>query len=144
MKAIYTALLGQLQIITQLKYIDMDTGQLEVGFAETKRPPIAYPAALISIAVNRQQDITEVSQLCNARVTVRIADDTYMRTAAHQSERSRSLQIYDLVEEVRECLQGYTGEETFSPLSRQSQERERQSNGLFVYRLDFETTFIQV
>ncbi|MDN4753637.1 hypothetical protein QYZ87_10925 [Porphyromonadaceae bacterium W3.11] len=143
MKAIYTALLGQLQTITQLKYIDMDTGQLEVGFAETKRPPIAYPAALITISVNRQQDITEVSQLCNARVTVRIADDTAMRTAAHQSQRSRSLQIYDLVEEVRECLQGYTGEETFSPLSRISQERERQSNGLFVYRIDFETTFKQ-
>lgn len=143
MKSIYNALLGQLQTISQLKYIDMDTGQLEVGFAETKRPPIAYPAALISIAVNRQQDITEVSQLCNARVTVRIADDTAMRTAAHQSERSRSLQVYDLVEEVRDALQGFTGKETFGPLSRQMQERERAGNGLFVYRLVFDTTFRQ-
>lgn len=143
MKVIYDALLKRLQTIKPLRYIDMDTGQLEVPFTDTKRPPVAYPAALISIAVNRAKEITEQKQLCNARITIRIADDTYRRTAAHQSERSRSLQIYDLVEEVRESMQGFTGEEAFSPLSRQSQEREHTSSGLFIYCLDFETSFIQ-
>lgn len=143
MKAIYTPLIERLRQITKLKYIDMDTGQLEVGYAETKRPPIAYPAALITIAVSRHKDITELTQLCSARVTVRIADDTPMRTAAHHRERSASLEIYELVEEVRGALHGFTGEEAFSPLSRLSQERERQGNGLFIYRLDFETTFLQ-
>lgn len=143
MKQIYNALIERLQTIKKLKYIDMDTGQIEVGYADTKRPAIAYPAALITIAVSRHKDITELTQLCSARITIRIADDTPMRTAAHQKERSASLEIYDLVEEVRAALQGFTDDETFSPLSRVSQERERQSNNLFVYRLDFETTFTQ-
>ena len=143
MKVIYNALIERLKAIPKLKYIDMDTGQLEVSFGDNKRPPIAYPAVLITIAVDRNKDITEHTQLCSAKITIRIADDTNMRTAAHQSERTRSLEIYDLVEEVRESLQGFSGEEAFCPLSRQSQERERTSSGLFVYRLSFDTTFTQ-
>lgn len=143
MKAIYNALIERLQTITRLKYIDMDTGQLEIPTSDIRRPAVAYPAALISIAVRRDRDITESSQICSATITLRIADDTHRRTAAHQAERTRALQIYDLIEEVRDALQGFTGEETFGPLSRQMQERERAGNGLFVYRLVFDTTFRQ-
>lgn len=143
MKTIYNALIERLKTLPKLKYIDMDTGQLEVPFSSTKRPPLAYPAILISIAVTRTKELTERSQLCSATVTLRLADDTPMRTAAHRSERTASMEIYDLVEEVRDTLQGFTGGEAFSPLSRVSQERERISDGLFVCRMTFETTFIQ-
>ncbi|MDD7438591.1 MAG: hypothetical protein PUK66_07165 [Bacteroidales bacterium] len=142
MKAIYNALIERLKTITELRYIDMDSGQLEVGYSDTKRPPIVYPAALVTIDVARQKDITELSQLCSARITIRIADDTPMRTAAHQGGRSASLQIYDLIDDVRRELQGYTGGEIFSPLSCQSQELERSNGGLFIYKLTFDTTFL--
>lgn len=139
MKTIYTAVMARLKDkVPTLRWIDLDTGQLEVG----DRPPVAFPCALISISIASARDVTDTVQECSARVRVRLAFDQPAKTdsATPTDVIEKSLNPYDVIAEVYAALQGfYTA--NFDSLSRARQDRETSINGLFVYSLEFITTF---
>lgn len=142
MKTVYTAVMERLKTINALRWIDLDTGQLEAGGGETDRPAVAFPCALITIAIPRSTDITDLSQDCDARIIVRLAFDQQMRTnsAAPANVIESAMNPYDTIADVYGILQGW-GDNAFDPLSRISQGKENSRAGMFVYRIEFRTTF---
>lgn len=138
MKTIYTAIMQELKKVTQLKWIDLETGQL----SSNTRPSIAFPAALIEIRLPQCKNYSDTAQYCTAKIDVRLAfDTTSMRTAANASEdvRETSLEIYDTIADVYSKLQGFETD-SFNALSRTSQGKES-NNSYFVYKIEFECEF---
>lgn len=139
MKTIYTAVMAQLkEKVPALRWIDLDTGQLEI----TDRPPVAFPCALVSISISSAKDVTDKIQECSARVRVRLAFDQPSKTdsATPSDVLNLSLNPYDVIADVYSTLQGFYTD-NFDNLSRTRQDRENSRNGLFVYAMEFSTTF---
>lgn len=146
MKTVYSAVITRLKAkVKALRWIDLDTGQLERSPAlnpEVERAPMAFPCALVGIAIYNAKDITTDDQDCEARITIRLAFNHEMRTGADTLSpvRTVSLKPYDVIADVYAALQGW-GTENFNPLSRMSQQKENSRNGLFIYRVEFMTEF---
>ncbi len=139
MKTVYLAVMERLKTkVTALKWIDLDTGQLE---ATDERPAVAFPCALFTIAIPKASDITDMDQECEARITVRFAFNQEMRTDSTAPKRvvESAMNPYDIIASAYAALQGW-GNASFEPLSRTSQGKEN-SRGLFVYRMEFKTRF---
>jgi predicted extracellular nuclease len=81
-------------------------------------------------------------QDCEARISIKLAFDTQMRTSAATPEEARdaSLAVYDTISDVFAALQGWSTQ-YFNTLDRTSQGDEPTRNGLFIYKLEFSTTF---
>ena len=146
MKVIYSALIARLkETVPALKWIDFDTGQLD-GYTPVKgdvnRPPLRYPAALVSIGISQARDIVDTVQYCEADVTLRLAFDPMERTSseAPPEAREQALQPYDVIADTYAALQGFETPH-FHALSRTSQAKENNRLGLFVYRISFKTDF---
>ena len=138
MKTIYTAVIARLsETVPALKWLEMDMGQLS-----QPQPPVKFPCALVGIKLPKCKSITDTLQDCEARITIRLAFDTQMRTASLVPEESReaSLAVYDVIAGVYAALQGW-GTGHFNTLDRTSQGDEPTRNGLFIYKLEFSTTF---
>jgi len=138
MKTIYTAVMARLQTqVPALKWIDLDTGQLNQA-----KPPVTYPCALIGIKLPNCKAISDTLQDCNAVITIKLAFDTQMRTAAGTPEQAReaSLAVYDTIADVYKALQGY-GTANFDSLSRTKQGDIPRRDGLFEYDQEFATSF---
>lgn len=144
MKTIYTDIIKRLQEQCPfLRTIDLDTGQLEVGYGESKRPPVAYPCALITIDIDSSTDLTPYIQECRATIIVRYATDKVTDTAAHSREDRRTLGLnpYEEVAEIYKALQGWSTEH-FDPLSRTRQNKDRGRGGTFEYTQRYSTGFV--
>ncbi|HCT94363.1 MAG: hypothetical protein A2X19_02745 [Bacteroidetes bacterium GWE2_39_28] len=138
MKTIYLAIIDELKKISEIRWIDLDTGQLSTN----DRAPIATPAALIEIILPECKSLTDLAQVCKARITVRlIFDKTSLKTSANTPEASlaKNLEVYDIIAKVYAALQGFESN-TFSAMSRKNQGASRISN-YFVYRIEFECEF---
>jgi hypothetical protein len=142
MKVIYTAVMAQLkEQVEELKWIDLDRGQLDYSAGD--RPPVAFPAVLIGIALPRCETLYGKVQHCQATVTVRIAQNPPVsRTAAGAPAdvRENALQCYDLIERIHAVLQDF-GTPAFNELSRIRQKKETRADGLFVYEIEYATEF---
>ena len=138
MKTIYTAVLARLtEKIPALKWVEMDIGQLS-----QPKPSVAFPCALVGIKLPKCKSITDSLQDCQAQISIRLAFDTTMRTAAATPEEARnaSLAVYDVIANVYATLQGW-GTEHFNTLDRTSQGDEPTKNGMFVYKLEVTAQF---
>lgn len=135
MKTILKEVTGQLRKECPfLKTIEADLGQLESGYGESRRPPVVYPAVLLSVSVDRTTDITEKLQECAGTLTVRYATDRVGETG------EKSLLPYNEASDIYAALQGYSTEH-FSPLSRRSGSPDARK-GLFAYRWSFALAFV--
>jgi hypothetical protein len=137
MKTIYLAIMEQLESLSALKWIDLDTGQLA-----TPKPSVSFPCALVGIKLPKSKSLTDTIQDCDARITVKLGFDNKVRTAAKTPEvaRTASLAVYDIIADVYKILQGFRTE-NFDNLNRVSQGDEPTKNGLFVYKIEFSTAF---
>jgi hypothetical protein len=138
MKTIYTAIIARLaEKVPALKWIEMDINQLSQA-----QPSVKFPCALVGIKLPKCKSITDTLQDCEARVSIRLAFDTQLRTASLVPEESReaSLAVYGTIADVYAALQGW-GTEHFNTLDRTSQGDEPAKNGLFIYKLEFSATF---
>lgn len=145
MKVIYNAILERLNKNNEdvgLNWVDLDKGQLRKTGNE-QRPPLKYPAALISISIPTARTLAGNIQRCTASVTVRLVFDPNLsnRTSAGApgEVRDKNLNPYDTIAKVYSLLQGFYTE-NFDPLDRTSQ-GEEQNDKLFVYRITFSTKF---
>jgi hypothetical protein len=142
MRFIYLAVSEQLRNeVPELRWIDLDEGQLD--YSGGARPAITFPAVLVGIALTRCSTLYGKVQHCDAAVTVRIAQNPPVsRTAAGAPEAVRltALERYGLVERIHATLQDF-GTEQFGGLSRIRQAKEMRGDGLFVYKIEYQTDF---
>ena len=129
--------------VPQLKWIDLDCGQID---NQKERPGVAFPCVVIGITINNCEDQYSKVQICRAQVSIRIAQNPPVsRTSSEAADDAResSMARYQLIEDVYVALQGY-GTPEFNPLSRRRQFGEKRTDGLFVYRIDFETEYQEI
>ncbi len=142
MKTVYNAVMARLrENVPALKWIDLDKGQLD----GTERPAVAFPVALIGIAIDKTRALTDTEQECDATVEVTLGFESSDRTSANapQSARENGLECYDVIADVYKYLQGYETE-NFDALNRTSQKKISEKGGIFKYKITFATTFTDV
>lgn len=116
MKQIFKDISARLALLPELEWVDKDKGQMNY-----ERPPILFPAALLTLSVNRAENISKTLQGGQLQLRVKLcfgfAGNTNAKTPAQDLDRS--LEYYDIVDKVFAQLQGWgTGE--FNPLERVS------------------------
>ena len=141
-KDIFIALCDHLEKeAPSLCWIDEDLGQLSM--AGSMRPAVDFPCCLIDIENSDCQDLTDLCQFVKIRITLKLAfpyqGESYSK--ASEKVREKALDRYSVVNEVHDCLQGWTADEIFSPLSRRSGRPSIIANGIKVYTLVYDTTF---
>jgi len=141
MKALFKTVQDRLTAqVSALQFIDFDMGQIDLP--EDERPAINFPCALIDINFPTTEDIADDTQLVNAVVSIRIADQvqgtTDSITAALQ--RDAALGYLDLVDSVYKALQAYETSE-FSNFSRVSQQGAIRADGIREVTINLNTTF---
>ena len=140
MREIYQKVRAQLKEVPLLKYIDLDTAQLE---KYTGKPPVNFPCALIRIALTGCTDLGGGVQRCTCLVTVRLAFDfPKMETASIYTDVKidNALSYFDTYEAAYKALQGYTDSEV-EEFSRTSATPEMREDGLTVLAIPFSTEF---
>ena len=147
MKQHYLSIAARLrEVCPFLRTIDIDRGQLDIVWAESSRPAVAYPCVLLRLSVSRREDLTPTLQECTATLTVTYATDRVQETADHVPEERRmaGLAPYDEADEIYGALQGWDADGTFAPLSRVREESVRLHDGIFAERFTFETEYRDV
>ena len=66
---IFLAVQDELNAIPELKWVDMNIGQMD----GEDRPPVAFPCALVSIDLPECRDIGQGQQQCRTVLNVRVA-----------------------------------------------------------------------
>lgn len=140
-KDIFVALCDRLEKeVPSIRWIDEDLGQL--GMTDSMRPAVDFPCCLIDIQYSDCRDLTDTEQLVKLNITLKLAfpyrGESYAK--APEEIRERALSRYAVVSEVHECLQGWTADEIFSPLSRRSGRPSVIAGGIKTYTLVYETT----
>lgn len=139
---IFVALCDHLEKeVPALRWIDEDLGQLNGN--TTLRPAVDFPCCLIDIQYADCKDLYDTYQFVKATITLKLAfppyGDSYNK--APETARKKALERYSIVSEVHDCLQGWTAEETLSPLSRRNGRPSVMAGGLKAYTLVYDTTF---
>lgn len=138
MKEIFKSTTAQLGTIPSLKWIDEEKGQLNF-----ERPPVLFPCALVDITLPKTKDMNRKLQECDVIITVRLAFDFAGNTSNETPDeaRDKSLEYYDIVEEVYQLLHGWT-DGRFNPLSRAGFYPEKRPDGYKVVAMPFVTQFL--
>lgn len=126
--------------VSQIKWVDADEGQLNVAC----RPPVAFPACLVDISYPQCESLSGGVQRIRARVELRVvfAIQGSTNAAAPAAVRERSLARFDVLEALHKALQWWNGGGLFNPLKRISSTPERRADDLKVYKVVYETVFI--
>lgn len=141
MKSTYIAVTDRLAAeVAELLWIDLEKGQMNF-----ERPPIVFPAALVSITLPKAEDFNRTRQMCEAYITVKLCFDFTGNTSIATPEATRlaSLSYFDLVDKVFAKLQGW-GTTEMNPLSRVNVAEELRPDGYKVVKITFKTTFYEV
>jgi len=118
MKTIFKDISNRLDLVASLRWVDKDKGQMNF-----ERPPILFPAALITLGVAQAQNLNRTLQAGQLQVRIRLCFNYGGNTSSitPQADRDQSLEYYDVLDEVVSQLQGFsTGE--FNALERRSQQ----------------------
>ncbi len=137
MEEIYLLFLELLKAVPELRWIDMDQGQLEQD-----RPPVAYPCALINIDYDDVDDKGANIQFCNTTVTIRVAFNYTGSVSAKTPDLllERSLEYCRTINKVYKAIQGKTFKG--SRMKRRGQIREPRPDGITVVQVPFQFTFL--
>lgn len=106
MKTIFKEITAQLDTVLALRWADEQKGQMNF-----ERPPVAFPAALVTLAVPQVKAITDTVSHAKLQVQVMLCFDFMGDTSNQtpQESRDKSLEYYDAVEEVKAALKGFEG-----------------------------------
>jgi hypothetical protein len=134
MKQVYKDIANRTKEVVSIKHIDLDKGQMNF-----ERPPVVFPAALISLSASTQ-NINNSLQACKGRITVKLCFDFTGNTSTDtpQANLDQSLSFFDVQEEVWNKLQGWATD-NFNPLYRIAQVDTPRRDGYKVLEMIFET-----
>jgi len=142
MKKIYELIANRLKEIEEIRFIDMDNGQLDYY---EYRAAVDFPACLISIDYPSCDNIGLTgAQQCHVNINIRLVAQVYDETtiAAPEDVRNRALAIYDVMDKIHENLQWWKPDEFISKLSRKNVTREKREDGLMVLSVNYATTIV--
>jgi hypothetical protein len=152
-------LLGQLFIdisnrlkerVPELKWIDQDFGQLE---RYKYRAPVSFPAALIDFAQATYEEVSQLEQITDLVITVRLAFAPWSQSYqdAPLDVKEKALEFYKIEQKVYAALHGWSplppaawgGTENYTQpfrrMSAASEQREGDEEGLRVRVVTFTT-----
>lgn len=156
-KQIYLAIGARLKKnVAGLKWVGYDLGQFDVAYSATDRPPVVFPCVLIDVSYLNATDISAQSidkkQTVTAQITLKVAfnplsDRSNMQ--APESDRLISLSQFDIIEKIHYFLQGWDGSTDINPaifrqLSRSRAVPQQRPDGIKLYEIIYETTFIDI
>lgn len=142
-KHLFIALCDQIeQCVPEVRWIDADEGQLNVS---GKRPAVAFPCVLIEMNYPQTTALQGGTEKIQAQFTLRVAFEGFGTTnsAAPEHVRERSLERLDILEKIHKAVQWWNYNRLINPMRRQRVTTERRQDGLKVYDMVYETTFIE-
>lgn len=139
MEFLYEKILERLQAIPELKWIDLDHGQLDYY---EHRPSVSFPCALIGLQISKAEDLGAKKQTCQAIVNIRLGFDFTGNTNAVTSkpQREKSMHYFKVANEVYKALQGFK-DENINSLSRMNLREEKRNDHYKVINIPFSTAF---
>ncbi|WP_018675528.1 hypothetical protein [Riemerella columbina] len=132
MKRLYNKLFELLKEISEIKYIDLNFGQIM-----EEKPPLAYPAVLVGINISSTDTFQDIFQQINADFTLTLvveAGDTSSLT--EDNRREQALAYLDLSDKIYNKLQGYE-DDHFSTFNLQSVTEQNLRKGLKIVALRY-------
>lgn len=136
MRQLYTTIVVILKQIPAIKWVDLNTGQLQ-----QEMPPLAFPAVLVNVNSLNCRELGDKIQRVQASFSLTLVCQLMGETNAQAPElmREKALQYLDLVEEIYKKIQGFESV-YFYPFERTSVQF-RNLKGLNVVDLQFETAW---
>lgn len=103
MDKLYEKILELLGTVPDIKYVDLDYGQLQ-----EEMPPLSYPAVLVRISESRE-DVDNLYQIVTGNITLTVIDKLLgeSNSLAPQLAREKGLAYMQLNEKIYKALQGY-------------------------------------
>lgn len=111
MKKLYLKLTELLSEIPELKYIDLNFGQLQ-----EEKPPLAYPAVLINLSCQTADDAQDYFQVMQGNFEITLICKMLSESNANATipAREKALEYLDLSEKIYRKLQGYEADGFFA------------------------------
>lgn len=132
---IFLAIQGQLQAqCPELKFIDLDTGQLEYKDAQ-ERPAILLPCALFDFTDVRFTDASDGVQVAeDSTLQIRLGIDPFTQATHYftQTQIANAINFFNIEHRVNLALHTWCDEVNFGPLSRTNLKSERRTDKLRV------------
>lgn len=141
MKTILDTIKNKIDQIPGLKYVDDDWGQLDFY---SPNFPVKWPCVLVDLGqigfsdigrdltqtpINRQQgDALIVIRFANLRLS-------NSSTKSPRTQRDKRLEVFDLIQDIHENLQGFEPDERCGPLIRESMRRVTRDDGVQEYEI---------
>ncbi|CAM1341756.1 hypothetical protein [Tenacibaculum aestuarii] len=137
MELLYEQLIQLLSNVPELKWIDLDVGQLQED-----HPPVLYPCALIEISADKAEDIENHTQQVSGRFKITLAFKAYGETNSTTDlpTRSNALEYFRIATKCYKELQGFTND-NFYPFSRTSERPENIKKELKVVAQYYDTSW---
>lgn len=142
MKELFLLLRTKLMTLPSINWVDLNKGQLN---NYEVRPAIDFPAVLLDISYPRTSKLSGKQQQCEVLITASIAFDFMDDTSSITPELTleQSLEVYDIVEEVHQSLQGLIDIKVIrTPLERMSQRDTPRPDKLKVFQVVYSTRLI--
>ena len=140
MKEILEAVMRRLkEQVPDLAYVSEDWGQMDYY---NEAPPVKFPCALISVSHIGFESETWGVRRARLPFLIRIADCPVLtgNMAAPEQHRSRALAIFDLMEQVGNCLYGF-GTDAFNDIEQQEVTRYNREDAIREYAMTFTTGY---
>lgn len=146
MDAIYITIAERLkEAVPELKWIDMDNGQLDY---DEYRAAVDFPAALIAVEYLQCDDIGLTGgQKCTVQLSILLVTKIFDGTNfdAPQEVRQRAMEAFVLMNTVQESLQSWQPEnKSLAKLSRINAYKEKRNDGLMVISINYKTNYIDM
>jgi hypothetical protein len=140
MKQLLNAVLGRLEAIPALKYVDIDWGQMAIGTPN----PVKYPACLVRLVDAQWANQGALIQRGKITVSVslialRLSNTSSGVTGRNPAQRVRALEFYDLADTVFARLHGWQPFDDASRLVRTTG-AEQQRDGVIIFTQQFTCT----
>ena len=125
---IWLTIQTQLATIADLKFIDLDTGQLEYKDMH-QRPQVLLPCALFDFVKAGYTDLSQNYQEGDLLLEVRIGINPYTQATNYftQTQKENALNFFNIEQEVYLALQGWATQ-YFGPLSRVNLQTEKRND----------------
>ena len=103
MDKLYEKIIELLSEIPEIRYIDLNAGQLQL-----EKPPLAYPAVLVQIS-ETAEEIDSVFQQITGRIELTVVNKYLSETnsLAPEAVRQKGLEYMKLNAKINDKLQGY-------------------------------------
>lgn len=137
MQELYLKIIELLGEIQELRYADLDTGQLQ-----EEVPSLSFPAALVDIDLPRLEDLGSGDQMVEGSASVLLVFKTMGETNSLVTapQRLKATAYMATVEKVYHNINGYA-DDRFYAMSCSSIRNEKTRKGLKAVRLTFGTSW---